>query len=965
MSGWTEQELNDVREGWIDGLCESTINHLLRGDLRYGAGYCLAPWVRTNRLTLATMLSKIAGMDAQAESFEVIGEWLIASGMMHATANVTEVVDQIVIPAVLAVRVGGMPGPRPWDPRGAMLTMLELWVGHRLETHRGEQVQRELCAIWEVHNMPLVEALLLNQANPYHQLPPHLLFESSNGSASEMVAILVSAGALTIHDENQAELQRLGLDDRPDLCELHDRARLRYHLERRLASVTGVPADLHDRLREDFTIWDAQFLRCQQALTAYECELLAGLPPVVAERDQLLAGRHVYHMNLFDTDTLPSRADLELPPKRAPRWMQDAIIATGDRTLTLNVGPHPIWLVVAETPEEEAQLRDLSTAGEHVLLTQTEGDYQFLRLPIGPVCTDGLRRAIHLGYRLPSPVSAWQLLHLAAVGSARLVILRVTASGELQTVGAAVIELSQDACAYLSETALRALADTVNGDPRQIAMAEAFPDEAEVALSLFEENEQAKSSDLLDMLIQPPTGVEPNLWRRYQEAARVLATVHANRVRAELDECIRASDLEIMSEAVEAYEYARERASRGVSTGTSLDDRQQAAIADLPEGTAFVHIYTRGDAAFAVYVARKDGDPRVRKLTLDLPMTLSEVEALVAAWAMGAQPGVWLPPTEGGGLFDALHHAISVMLTPLVEALGELGITRIVLSPAPPFDLLPLHAACVGVDRFLPDVFEEVLYAPTVAMLSALGKQVPRSPRSSLPLVVVHSGVGLDGVKLIGGPGREAVLIERIYGHVATLAGEDATPENVLTSMASSRIIHFAGHGYASSDQWANALILQGDTPGTARLTTGRILAAGDLRGADVVVLNACRSGSHLSTGQLVQIARGMDGAFLARGARAVISTFWDITDVGGVVFAALLHATLGLGQSPGKAFGAATFYLRNRSWRMGKHIAGSPEDAAEGLLDEVIPGWRDHLDRHAEDGVAFWGAFKLMGRTW
>jgi CHAT domain-containing protein len=44
------------------------------------------------------------------------------------------------------------------------------------------------------------------------------------------------------------------------------------------------------------------------------------------------------------------------------------------------------------------------------------------------------------------------------------------------------------------------------------------------------------------------------------------------------------------------------------------------------------------------------------------------------------------------------------------------------------------------------------------------------------------------------------------------------------------------------------------------------------------------------STSRVVQKLRGLEAVFLARGARAVISTFWEIDDLTALLFAALLH---------------------------------------------------------------------------
>ena len=150
-------------------------------------------------------------------------------------------------------------------------------------------------------------------------------------------------------------------------------------------------------------------------------------------------------------------------------------------------------------------------------------------------------------------------------------------------------------------------------------------------------------------------------------------------------------------------------------------------------------------------------------------------------------------------------------LQPLAEELHARGLTRLIISPTPPLDLLPLHAVPVtidGVGHALCEVFDEVTYMPTVRMLAATSD--PPASASTSPLIVAHSG-GVPGFPHIGGPALEAANLRALYPDARIITEHDAVPRTVLTAMTGSRTVHIASHAYTPSDRWANGLVLQGE----------------------------------------------------------------------------------------------------------------------------------------------------------
>jgi CHAT domain-containing protein len=259
----------------------------------------------------------------------------------------------------------------------------------------------------------------------------------------------------------------------------------------------------------------------------------------------------------------------------------------------------------------------------------------------------------------------------------------------------------------------------------------------------------------------------------------------------------------------------------------------------------------------------------------------------------------------------------------------------------------------------LCEAFAEITYMPTMRMLAAISDR-PMSASTS-PLIVAHPG-GYPRFPCIGGPALEAANLHALYPDARIIAEHDATPRAVLAAMSGSRIIHVASHAYPG-DRWANGLVFQGDRLSQAILSAADVLADGDLTGVELVVLNACRTGSHRSAARVVQTLRGLEAAFLARGARAVISTFWEINDLTALVFATLLHASMAQHDLPGKAYREAITYLRSEGWHEPACFEGW-RHRAETLLDLAKPTWREELDRQVRSNPLSWSGFKITGLT-
>ena len=144
----------------------------------------------------------------------------------------------------------------------------------------------------------------------------------------------------------------------------------------------------------------------------------------------------------------------------------------------------------------------------------------------------------------------------------------------------------------------------------------------------------------------------------------------------------------------------------------------------------------------------------------------------------------------------------------------------------------------------------------------------------------------------------EAETVARAYREnhpgeeVKLLSGDLATKEALRRQMAGRRLIHLATHGLfdagresagafdtlGTSAQFDSYLVLAGANRGAVdALLTAEEVGRLDLRGVDLVVLSACQSGlGHIRAGQGDV---GLLGAFDRAGAKALVSTLWEVGD--------------------------------------------------------------------------------------
>jgi CHAT domain-containing protein len=943
-----------MRMTWVDSLMARVCREL-GPDPRH---YDLFPsWVADEPPALAALLARIAVEDIRGSSPQAISDHLRSTALVDSRVPGPVVAEDLVMPVLRTVRNKGVPWQRWWDVVGLHVLLIELWAGHRLSTQSTETVREELSSVWCLPDQDL-EIVLLNAVDPYASLPPDLLHTSATGRASAFLQALVSGGWIKIARTEDVLRARPRLTDRPDLAEVALRLHRRMDLENAVERIRNPSAEFLAGLRADLEAWDAQMGEVASHLTAYELALMESQTGDDRYAEEcLVAGNGYYKAPLMRDDALLWEAKPSDPSGSVPDWMVEEIVTCGTRFFHTRVGPHPIWLATAETDTHLAVMRALMEPGaRYGFGTEDDGDDLriWLVFPTPPGDPGPPMRAPY-AYSLAWVEHAWELLHLATVGYVRLAVVRLVGDGELRAVGSIWLALPEELlvrCKEAAVTALRGLVGDETQDIKQKMAGEGLDQAATVA---FWSCENAKGEDIQDELALASDTAE---YRHFMSAARRLAGARARQASYLLDgEDGHEVNVELKT-AVEERQRTREilRAAAGqgmLRAGSS----SEADMLLLGEQTVFVHLINRY-GTLQLAACRTRADRAHFELDSCEEISLGHFPEVVSEWAKQPQDA------PGRMWYHFLEQAIaecSEIAEVIADMMARHDFRRLMLSPAAPLELLPLHAATLHAPRTvtLSDLFDHVAYAPTARLATAINRS-QRQPAAVEVLVVAHSGDGVPGFESIGGPLCEADLIADIHDHVEVLAQEEATPDRALEAMSRARIVHVASHGLTHLNRWAAGLVLQGSSLGAATLTTSRILAEGTFSSVDLVILNACRTGTHEGTGRTVQTLRSLESAFLARGAKAVVSTLWEITDLQGVVFSAVLHAYLGAGVDPHTAFTDTTRYLRAGQWQW--FFEGGPLLSAESAIDSVLPDWRSHLDQQAAENPLFWAAFKITG---
>ncbi|MEU4194181.1 CHAT domain-containing protein [Kribbella sp. NPDC026611] len=212
-----------------------------------------------------------------------------------------------------------------------------------------------------------------------------------------------------------------------------------------------------------------------------------------------------------------------------------------------------------------------------------------------------------------------------------------------------------------------------------------------------------------------------------------------------------------------------------------------------------------------------------------------------------------------------------------------------------PLMSLPLHAAGEVTDRLISS------YTPTLAALIAARQRPGVLPWRSAVLVGMPETPGLPALHHAE---RELEVAGRRLPQPELLVGPAATHDDVMRSLQSADVVHFACHGRQDAD-----------VPGDGRL----ILADQDLTIADLITSSAVPQFAFLSA---CETARGdagvpdeslhLAGTLFLAGCPQVIGTIWPVSDAASVDVVADVYDELPAA-GPASALHAAVAKVRRR----------------------------------------------------
>lgn len=321
----------------------------------------------------------------------------------------------------------------------------------------------------------------------------------------------------------------------------------------------------------------------------------------------------------------------------------------------------------------------------------------------------------------------------------------------------------------------------------------------------------------------------------------------------------------------------------------------------------------------------------------------------------------FLGATDSWSAQDALDGVIECLgpefTLPIVNALKPLGIEHLIISPVSLLESIPLHCAAVasGSTAYLCDVFERISYAPSARVLERLVAH--GSVRLNSAIAFSYRGAD-ENVPNID---REVEVLSILFPSCEAHQGALVSLKDTFNLCTDRSIVHIAGHGRGYLNDSYSSGIRMCPVPGIGRyLSAARILEMGSFENAGVVVISACESGKGGTPPGSIQRYTGLDSAFLARGARSVVSAMWKVHDLASLLFVAILYHELSTGATVDAACAAAMLALRE-----GRRVRLAPE--VERVLDAVNSSWRHDLDNCSYDFSRpyFWASFKCAGYTW
>jgi CHAT domain-containing protein len=310
----------------------------------------------------------------------------------------------------------------------------------------------------------------------------------------------------------------------------------------------------------------------------------------------------------------------------------------------------------------------------------------------------------------------------------------------------------------------------------------------------------------------------------------------------------------------------------------------------------------------------------------------------------------WLERSRGD--VEELLDAAGPLAADLHAAFAKHDFTEVVVMPVGPLYAVPFGA--IPLDGGTLDQIYTISYAPSVAILRRVAERA--ASRS-------------DRIELIAAHGRTLpwanaeIKVAAAVHQDAAVTPDGAAKAEILSALGRARLAHLAAHGqWWADDHFASRFNFRHPDPGQSSLSLAEVHRDLDLRDAELVMLSACDTGRSPRVRKTVELYSGLDGAFLAQGARSVVSTMWPVDDFAAFVFMTNLHVRLLAGDALAEAFAHSVRLLRDGG--LDGLAAGDPLARA---LDAGGQPWRERADQRAADlrQPRYWAPFRLSGAHW
>lgn len=904
------------------------------------------PW-HTPDLGPAVLACEIARRYRAAQHPDDIGVWVAEVGLAPEGDAVTE----LIVPACELYRTGRLPFPRWWRPDELTGTLLRWYARWRLTAANEGVVAAELVQRWGRSEDEAIE-ILVNASAPIVDAPA-IFVEPGHDPPSRWLRKV--AGSKEFREVVDAALAHYpaALDERDDLLAIARYRETHGAIAARLNDAEGWRDPVVDRAVEQLNAAYETSTQALLSLAPYERRLLepAGALESLFARAMEIR-RNTVFLESGGGNPLPDRV---LGSWQATEWLADYVYQQGGRILRRSAGPIAHWTLVLDDPGGAAAVAGLLDDPDYMPRGGLASTPELAAFQL--VLDDDPDDPLMCEFTYDDSEQA--LLDLVVLIQARIVRLDVFAlrDGALVGVGTRGLAISQESLAPLLERAA----------PRVEALLrdEATVEETRFGIDTADEwarflaIDSAKSTDLLAALdpalivgVGRPSRQDLDAYREARLALLDARVSYAERARDGDGDGDRDDGAveEARTRYVRTVEQLRSGGGRSVSGGTKDRTKVARLVKGLVDDRKAVLTLTlgRSPADNSTHLAAQwvTGAGRRRSVG-DVDVSSVSLEQLQAA--------VDLPLEEPSDL-DAMIHAAPTLGRELVAPLIERGVRELTVLPVSFLHALPLHlwpaTEDLRGDRLI-DAFDTISYAPSAALLQQLAK-VPQRPEGT----VVAAGYGSD-LRFVSSELES--LSQSAPGGARLLT--PATKQAVADDAARAGVLHLACHGkWIIGDYWSSGLALAGSDMAERWLSVAEIQREFDLRGAELVCLSACDSGVSAADLWRVDDYMGIDGSFLACGARAVVSTLWAVTDAVALLFTATLYRALSTGESLTRAYRMAVSMLATGEYRAidASHPVGA-------LLARAGVDWpnevRDLDDWNVDLSHPFhWGVFKLSG---